>query len=164
MIWPLSSNTSKPSIEQYSSKTLSRRKITGNRGTDTFYPDESESSTGLFQGKIIEVTIQRGTKKIKHQLNSITSGSISPGQGKHVCDTCQCVIGDEVSRLILMRDHDGGPNVLFFHFFFPCWDLELLCQKYPHLIIDKLRFSIPEKMQMKKNSIEDLQNNFKFWN
>ncbi len=163
MTWPLSSNDSKLGLEQYS-KDRVPRKIVGNRGTGTFYPKESEVSSSLFSGKTVEVTIQRGTKRIKRQLNSIAPFPVSNKAGKHVCDTCQREIGEEISRLIIMRDTDGGPHVLCFHFFFPCWDFTLLCQKYPHLIIDKLRYSLPDKMQMKKKSVEDLQNNLNFWN
>lgn len=162
MTWPLSSNNSKLGIEQYSKKDSAQRKLVGNRGTGIFYLKESEVSTNLFTGKTAEVIIQRGTKRIKRHLNSQNS-SISNKSPKHVCDTCQSEIGKEISRLIIMRDKDGGPSVLCFHFFFPCWDLALLCQKYPHLIIDRLRFSLPENMQMKKSSLEDLQSSLDFW-
>jgi len=63
-----------------------------------------------------------------------------------------------------MRDLDGGPRLLCFHFFFPCWSFELLCQKYPDLIIDKAGFSIPENILIKKNSIKNMQKNLELWN
>ncbi len=62
-----------------------------------------------------------------------------------------------------MRDRDGGPRLLCFHFFFPCWDMELLCQQYPNLIIDKTGFSIPENIEMKKSSLNDMEKNIEFW-
>ena len=163
MTWPLSSSNSKRGIEQYGSNTPIQRKIVGNRGTGTFYPRESEEASSLFSGKTVEVTIQRGTKRIKRQLNSLTHSPISNNR-KHVCDTCQCEIGDEISRVIIMRDKDGGPHLLCFHYFFPCWDMNLLCQKYPHLIIDKLRFTFPKDLKITKRSIEDMKNDLRFWN
>jgi hypothetical protein len=39
-----------------------------------------------------------------------------------------------------------------------------LCQKYPHLIIEKLGFSFPENISMNENSIKDMQKNPNFWN
>ena len=82
---------------------------------------------------------------------------------KHVCATCNEEIDYEISRVMLMRDKDGGPRLLCFHFFFPCWDFELLIQKYPHLVIDHAGFSIPENIRMKESSIKDLQKNLEFW-
>ena len=81
---------------------------------------------------------------------------------KHVCSTCKVEIPD-ISRVLLMRDIDGGPRLLCFHYFFPCWDMELLCQQYPNLVIDRIGFSIPENIQMKQSSIEDLQRNQDLW-
>ncbi len=83
---------------------------------------------------------------------------------KHVCATCNEEIDYEISRVLLMSDKDGGPRLLCFHFFFPCWDFELLIQKYPCLVIDHAGFSIPENIRMKESSIRDLQKNLEFWN
>lgn len=167
MVWPLSSNqNNNRQIERYISKDSIRTQIIYNRGTDSFYTEKSLPSRTLFKSKVIEVTIQRGTKRIKHSLNSSFNEEQSvvyPVIGKHVCDTCKAEIGHEISRIILMRDIDGGPRVLCFHFFFPCWDMELLCQKYPNLIIDKLRFSFPKKMKLDHNTMKELQNNLDFW-
>ena len=81
---------------------------------------------------------------------------------KHICSTCKEVIID-ISRVLLMRDKDGGPCLLCFHFFFPCWDFKLLCQQYPNLIIDKAGFGIPENTLMRESSINDMQKNLEFW-
>jgi hypothetical protein len=67
------------------------------------------------------------------------------------------------SRVLIMRDKDGGPRLLCFHFFYPCWDMELLCQQYPNLVIEKTSFSIPENMSLKPSSIESLQTNQDLW-
>jgi len=82
---------------------------------------------------------------------------------KHVCSTCKEEIDSEISRILIMRDIDGGPRLLCFHFFFPCWDFELLCQKYPNLIIDKAGFSITKNILIKESSIKDMQKNLEFW-
>ena len=82
---------------------------------------------------------------------------------KHVCSTCKEEITD-ISRVLVMSDKDGGPRLLCYHFFFPCWDFEHLCQQYPNLIIDKAGFSIPENILMSDSSINDMQKNLEFWN
>jgi len=82
---------------------------------------------------------------------------------KHVCDTCKEEIPD-ISRVLLMRDIDGGPRLLCFHYFSPCWDMALLCQQYPNFAIEKAGFSIPENIQLKESSITELQKNVDLWN
>ena len=82
---------------------------------------------------------------------------------KLVCDTCKTEIKEEISRVVLMRDRDGGPRLLSFHFFFPCWDFENLVQRYPNLRLDHAGFSVPESIKMDQSSITDLQNNLKMW-
>ena len=82
---------------------------------------------------------------------------------KHVCNTCDQEIDSEISRILIMRNIDGGPRLLCFHFFFPCWDLELLVQKYPNLTIDKVAFSFPENWMINENSISDMKKNLEYW-
>jgi len=82
---------------------------------------------------------------------------------KHVCSTCKEEIDFEISRILTMRNIDGGPRLFCFHFFPPCWNFELLCQKFPDLIIDNMGFSIPENMLITESSIKDMQENLEFW-
>jgi hypothetical protein len=82
---------------------------------------------------------------------------------KHVCDTCKEEIPN-ISRVLLMRDIDGGPRLLCFHYFFPCWDMELLCQQYPNLVIERAMFSIPENISIKENSLIEMQSSVDYWN
>jgi len=62
-----------------------------------------------------------------------------------------------------MRDRDGGPHLLCFHFFYPCWDMNLLSQQYPNLKIDRIGFSFPENMVMNESSIKKIQTNCELW-
>lgn len=82
---------------------------------------------------------------------------------RHVCSTCKEEIDSEISRILIMRDIDGGPRLICFHFFFPCWSFELLCKKYPDLIIDKAGFIIPGNIRIKKSSIKNMQKNLELW-
>ncbi len=103
------------------------------------------------------------TIQISSQFSTTEISVNHDSSDNHICDTCKEVI-PEISRILIMRDRDGGPRVLFYHFFFPCWDMKLLCQQYPNLVIDKIGFTIPEEIQMKENSIKDLQENLDWWN
>ena len=103
-------------------------------------------------------TRSSGKCKIQKQIISQV-----PSSEKHVCDTCKEEIPN-ISRVLLMRDVDGGPRLLCFHYFFPCWDMELLCQQYPNFVIDKAGFSIPENMSIKESSLIEMQSNLDYWN
>lgn len=80
----------------------------------------------------------------------------------HVCNTCIKEIVD-ISRILIMRDKDLGPHLMFFHFFYPCWDWELLCQQFPNLKIDQVGFSFPESMDMSEDSIQKLKSRLELW-
>lgn len=166
--WPLSSNkNSSYDLSTNITKKPLRQRITGMRGTGSFYVDDTPKLDILTSGKEITVTVQRGTKKFKNLPDSVSSKHstiIHHSFKKHVCDTCNEEIDSEISRILIMQDKDGGPRLLCFHFFFPCWDLNLLCQKYPYLIINKLGFSFPENITMEEKSIKDMQENLEFWN
>jgi len=115
----------------------------------------------LVHGKQITLTIEKGTKTIPHVLNSsfLSEKDTKHQSSKsHVCSTCKKEITD-IARILIMRDRDGGPRLLSFHYFFPCWDMELLCQQYPNLRIDKLGFSFPENMPIKENSMKNMLEN-----
>ena len=120
------------------------------------------SSINLIGKKTICHNMEKGTlfeDKLQFPVEKRTALYSSE---KHVCCTCKKEITD-ISRILIMCDKDGGPRLLCFHFFFPCWDFEHLCQEYPNLIIDKAGFSIPENILMKQSSINDMQTNLEFW-
>jgi len=98
-----------------------------------------------------------GKCKIKKQNIS----KIHPSE-KHVCDTCKEEIPD-ISRVLLLRDVDGGPRLLCFHYFSPCWSMELLCQQYPNLVIERAGFSIPENVPIKESSLIEMQSGLDYW-
>ena len=104
--------------------------------------------------EILDTSRTDNSVNVWHSNNSVS---------RHVCSTCKEEIDSEISRILIMRDIDGGPRLLCFHFFFPCWSFELLCKKYPDLIIDKAGFSIPVNILIKKNSIKNMQKNLELW-
>jgi hypothetical protein len=124
----------------------------------------------------VEQTLEQKTRKKSHPKLSVlpirSSGKckiqkqniskIHPSE-KHVCDTCKEEIPD-ISRVLLMRDMDGGPRLLCFHYFSPCWSMELLCQQYPNFVIERAGFSIPENVPIKEDSLIEMQSGLDYWN
>jgi hypothetical protein len=116
--------------------------------------------------KKITLTAEKGTKRLTYYINEIISEEKAISQyssEKNICDTCHKEIGSDISRTVLMRDRDGGPRLLCFHFFFPCWDFKLLVQKHPNLTMDKAGFSVPGTIALKEISIKEMQNSLDFW-
>ena len=109
----------------------------------------NNTERGIFFEDKLQFPVEKNTKHYSSQ--------------KHVCSTCKEEIDSEISRILIMRDIDGGPRWLCFHFFFPCWSFELLCQKYPDLIIERAGFSIPGNILIKKSSIKNMQKDLELW-
>ena len=112
----------------------------------------------LIHGKQTTLTVEKGTKTIPHILNPsllVEKDTENLSSKSHVCSTCKEEITD-IARVLIMRDRDGGPRLLSFHYFFPCWDMKLLCQQYPNLVIDKLGFSIPENISIMGSSMKNM--------
>ncbi len=120
------------------------------------------SSITLIGKKTICHNIQKGTLLDDKLQFTVEKNLKLNSSEKHVCSTCKEEIID-ISRILVMSDKDGGPRLLCFHFFFPCWDFEHLCQQYPNLIIDKVGFSIAENILISDSSINDMQKNLEFW-
>ena len=99
--------------------------------------------------------------KVKCKIQKQKISQVSSSE-KLVCYTCKEEISD-ISRVLLMRDIDGGPQLLCFHYFFPCWDMKLLCQQYPNLVIERAVFSIPENMPIKESSQIEMKSNLDYW-
>jgi len=165
--WPLSSSPSLPqNLAQYFTKKQTRQKLIGMRGTGSFWTGDNTKLDVLVRSKSTSLLVEKGTKRITHILDAnlpLEKTNNQYSTEKHVCSTCKEEINSEISRVLIMRDKDGGPRLLLFHFFFPCWDMNLLCQKYPNLIIDKLGFSFPENITMTESSMKDMQKNPEFW-
>lgn len=141
-------------------------KLVGMRGTDSFMKKESPKLDIQSNRRKTRLTINRGTQKIMYDRFSIQE---APEDRKylssvnHVCDSCGVSIHSEISRVLILSNIDGGPHLVFLHFFAPCWNLENFLKKYPNFTIEKMSFSFPEKMSMSEGSIRKMQTEFDFW-
>ena len=84
-------------------------------------------------------------------------------QNPCVCETCHAMINDDLQRFCIMRDIDDNPIFLNFHYFFPCWDFNLFCQKYSNLKFITAGFSFDEKFQTNSNFTRQLKSNLELW-
>ena len=50
-----------------------------------------------------------------------------------VCNNCLKKIEFLPARMVIMENRKHEKTNLYFHYFFPCWDFEHLCQRFPGL-------------------------------
>lgn len=139
--------------------------FSSSKGTSSYqkyHSPKNEKTSNNIQN--ITLTIEKGTKRIRIQNQPIIKRITQTDRvQKLVCNTCSGKITSDVCRVLVMHDKDYNPQVFHYHFFFPCWDFELLCKRYPNLTLERAGFSIPENMSVDENAIKDLQNNLNFW-
>ena len=79
-----------------------------------------------------------------------------------VCDVCLHEIDESIHRIIIFQNSEKNPTVKRFHFFFPCWDMDYICQNYADHKIVKAGFSC-EKNILNVDKIRRLQRNYSLW-
>ena len=82
---------------------------------------------------------------------------------KPVCNTCLCEIQECPSRIITISDRSGNPIILHFHYFFPCWDLSLLYQEYPHHEIVSAGYICESSILQNAKQLRNLKQNLDLW-
>ena len=79
-----------------------------------------------------------------------------------VCNVCLCKIQEPIHRIVIFRDNNKNPSVKRFHYFFPCWDMDYICNKYIGHKIIKRGFSCDEHL-INHKLIQELQQCSAFW-
>ena len=82
---------------------------------------------------------------------------------KPLCNVCLREMNDPIYRMVIFQDKENNPILKNFHFFFPCWDLEFICQKYSDYKITKLGFSCEKSILKNYNKVRNLQRNLSMW-
>jgi len=80
-----------------------------------------------------------------------------------VCSTCLSKIEFLPHRIVSLTDQNDIPIVLHFHYFYPCWDIDLLFQRYVDHQITSLAFSCDEKILENPLIIRNMKNNLDLW-
>jgi len=79
---------------------------------------------------------------------------------RFVCDTCHHTIDEDIHRIMIFSNQEKVPVVKRFHFFFPCWDFNYICKRYPGLQIRRAGFSCSQTNRIYEN---DLGKNQNYW-
>ena len=79
-----------------------------------------------------------------------------------VCNTCMKGIEFLPIREVMMKNQVDKILNLHFHYFFPCWDFEYLCQKYPEYDLVKVGF-IYDSDCLTANIIKNIRKNEDLW-
>jgi hypothetical protein len=80
-----------------------------------------------------------------------------------VCDTCLAKIDYLPYRIVSLADKTDIPKIRHFHYFYPCWDLDLFFQRYADNQIVSAAFSFDENILEKPLIIKNMKHNFELW-
>lgn len=142
---------------------MGKRNIFHYRDTSCYQGQRLPKNENRYQN-LQTVVIEKGTKRIRVRIHHIAKKNTQTDLvQKIVCNTCNHEIKAEICKVVIMNDRDNSPRVFHYHFFFPCWDFELLCKRYTNLTLEHVGVSIPENILMTENAILDLENNLDFW-
>ena len=84
-------------------------------------------------------------------------------QKSSVCNVCLREINESIHRIVIFQDKDKNPSVKRFHYFFPCWDMDYICQKYLDHKIVKVGFSCEKTILNNHKQVRNLQRNLSLW-
>lgn len=109
------------------------------------------------------IVVEKGTKRIRVRVYPTVKNTQTDLVQKIMCNACNQEIKSEICKVLVMRNKDDNPQIFHYHFFFPCWNFEVLCKRYPNLTLERVGVSIPENILMTQNAISNLKNNLDFW-
>jgi len=81
-----------------------------------------------------------------------------------ICDICLRKLDETPYRKVILRDEKGEPLILCSHYFFPCWDQDLILNKYPNCEMLHVCFSHTlDELIKKPKIIKNIQMNVDLW-
>jgi len=63
----------------------------------------------------------------------------------------------------LILGNENKKEIFYYHYFFPCWDMEYFCQKYPQHKIVKVGFVHDEEILDYLKKIQNIKRNEHLW-
>jgi len=79
------------------------------------------------------------------------------------CDTCKRTLEFLPYRIVNIRDKNFKNRVLYFHYFFPCWDMDYLMQAYDGCKIISAGFSFDSEVLEKPLLVRNMEKNTDLW-
>ncbi len=79
------------------------------------------------------------------------------------CHSCKSKIDFSFYRIIVLRDKLRNPLILRFHYFFPCWDIELFTTKFQDYELIDAGISCELELNEKNPKLRNLRENADLW-
>ena len=80
-----------------------------------------------------------------------------------ICYTCKSPISDLRYRFLIVKDRYMKHKLLPFHYFFPCWDVNYVCQNLTEYEIFKAGFSCERSILKNPKYVNNLRKNSDLW-
>ena len=80
-----------------------------------------------------------------------------------LCDTCKSKIDYHPFRHLLLENEHKTNQIVFFHYFFPCWDVSFITRKYYNQKIVQAGFTFDCKDKPDFEKIRNFQQNVDLW-
>lgn len=80
-----------------------------------------------------------------------------------ICNTCKSPIDDQTYRFLIVKNQYMKHKLLSFHYFFPCWDIDYVCQNLIGYEIFKAGFSCDESIKRNPKLVDNLKRNGELW-
>ena len=79
------------------------------------------------------------------------------------CHTCKAPIYDLPYRFLVVNDYKNKHQMISFHYFFPCWDIEYVCKNLNDYEIFKAGFCCDKSLLRDPRSINNFRKNPELW-
>lgn len=79
------------------------------------------------------------------------------------CHTCQSSIIDKPYRFLVVQKPDNTHELISFHYFFPCWDIDFVCKNLLKFKIVKAGFICDQSIKKNPKMIKNLKKNIDLW-
>ena len=79
------------------------------------------------------------------------------------CHTCNSIIYDLPYRFLVVKDQNDRHEMLSFHYFFPCWDVNYVCQNLENYKISKAGFICDSSIKKNPTMLKNFQKNLDLW-
>ena len=79
------------------------------------------------------------------------------------CHTCNSLIYDLPYRFLVIEDRNYKHEMLSFHYFFPCWDVDYVCQNLTDHRIFKAGFVCDSSIKKNLAVLNNFKKNLDLW-